>query len=93
MVEHGRITLAHASKRTHEPEERQLTQARVPRQFEEARKECFEHLECPFTFATMCIAIDDEERVVMVRSCEGVVGSTTLLVVIVMVLLGGEGGY
>ena len=96
-MEHGRIALARASKRAHEPEERQLAQARVPRQFKEARKECFEHLERPFAFATVCIAVDDEEWVVMVtvmvRGCEGVVGSTTLLVVIVTVLLGGEGGY
>jgi len=93
-AEHGRIAPARASKRGHEPEERRLAQARVPRQFEEARKECFERLERPFAFATACVAVDEEEEgavMVMVRGCEGV-GRTTLLVVIVAVLLGGEGG-
>ena len=101
-AEHGRIAPACASKHAHEPEECRLAQARVLSllwQFEEARKECFKCLEHPFAFATVCVAIYDEERVVMVtvmvmvRGCEGVVGSMMLLVVIVAVLLGGEGGY
>ena len=69
---HGRIAPARARKRDHEPEERRLAQARVLRQFEEACKECFERLEHPFAFAIVCVAVDDEERVVMVTVMDAV---------------------
>ena len=64
MAEHSRIAPARASKRAHEPEVHWLAQARVPRQFAEVRKECFEHLERPFALATVCVAVDDEKRVI-----------------------------
>ena len=93
--EHGSIAAARTSKRAHEPEERRFAQARVPRQFEEARKERFERLERPFAVGVECIVAVavavGEEGIVMMRGGQGV-GATTLLVVVFVVILGGEDG-
>ena len=63
-AEHGRIVPAHTFART--SQKSISSRRRIPRQFKEVHKECFEHLERPFAFATVCIAVDDEEWVVMV---------------------------
>jgi len=92
--EHGSIAPARASECAHEPEERRFAQARVPRQFEEARKERFERLERPFAVGVECIIAVGEEGIVMamMRGGQGVGATTLLVVVVVIMILGGGDG-